>query len=125
MNADQTPATDSEADLRARIASVQRADAEFRDDVRRAILRQYHDGTWCLPGSQDALRDLGLPPIRMSFTGYATIEVRINAVHGATDRADATDRVIAALTAACDDDAIDIDTGHVSASLEGNVAPEP
>ncbi|MGW4591959.1 hypothetical protein ACWEKJ_31965 [Amycolatopsis thermoflava] len=118
MNSEDT------TELRAQIEALRRAHAQFRDDVRTAVVRQYQDGVWCLPGSQEALRDLGLPPIGMDFEGYATIRVRITAVNDAAERAEAVDRVVAALTVDCDDDGIEFDTESVTASLEAQVATE-
>ncbi|GAA3791328.1 hypothetical protein [Amycolatopsis tucumanensis] len=111
-------------ELRAQIEALRRAHTQFREDVRKAVMRQYQDGVWCLPGSQEALRDLGLPLIGMRYEGHATIRVRIAEVRGAADRAEAVDRVIAALHAATDDDSVAFETENVTVSLETDVDTE-
>lgn len=121
MSSPQAAPADTDADLRAEVEALRRTHAQFRDDVRKAVLRQYQDGVWCLPGSQDALRDLGLPLIGMRYEGLATIRVRITEVCDAADRAEAVDRVIAALHAATDDDRVAFETENVTVSLETEV----
>ncbi|MFJ8815256.1 hypothetical protein [Amycolatopsis thermoflava] len=114
----------TDADLRAEVEALRRAHTQFQDDVRKAVLRQYQDGVWCLPGSQDALRDLGLPLIGMRYEGHATIRVRITEVKDAADRAEAVDRVVAALHTASDDDSVAFETDSVTVSLETGVDTE-
>jgi hypothetical protein len=57
---------------------------QFRTEVRDAILEQHRTGEWCLPGSNEALHDLGLARIEHSYTGQVQITVDVK-VHSAAD----------------------------------------
>jgi hypothetical protein len=80
----------------------------FRGDVREAILKQHRAGNWCLPGSNDVLEDLGLPPIAHTYTGTVTVTVQV-AVSGAADVHEAANFLNHHLTAVSGDtSAVDV-----------------
>jgi hypothetical protein len=91
---------------------------QFREAVRTEILYQHTHGSWCLPGTQGALRDLGLPQIVMNHTGNATISVRIRNFTSPGSLEEARNRVIAGLTATCSDDDIEFSVEYVNPFLE-------
>src|SRR5437879_2285039 len=88
----------SAQDLQKEIDAFQAAHEQFRTKVSEEVLRQRAAGTWCLPGTQDVLQDLGLPPIPMNYSGDATIHVRIVKISGASSRDEAEARVTCALS---------------------------
>lgn len=85
----------------------------FRDRVRREVLRQHFDGSWCLPGSQDVLNDLGLPPITMAFSGNGNVRIRINRMDGASNADEARARITQALDVTCSDADIEVELDYV------------
>ncbi|WP_436501684.1 hypothetical protein [Actinokineospora sp. HUAS TT18] len=105
-------------ELRDEIAALRATHEQFRADVRGEVLRQHFNGTWCYAGSQAVLTDLGLPPIKQTFTGVTTVEVAILGVDGADDLDEARTRVIAALAATCSDPGITFEVNAVYPSLD-------
>jgi hypothetical protein len=117
------PDTTIEA-LRQQITTLQTGHDTFRHDVRAEVLRQHFDGSWCLPGSQAVLNDLGLPPIAKAFNGRAQLSVRITKVDGAADYSEARNRVIHALDVACSDPGVEFVLDTVEPALNESVVRE-
>ncbi|WP_410659476.1 hypothetical protein [Amycolatopsis sp. lyj-112] len=104
-------------ELRTALAAERERHIAYRTSVRDEILEQHFNGTWCLPGTQDALVDLDLSPVAMHYTGEATITVSISQVKGATSRDEAYARVKAALDAVNNDAGITMTVHSVNASV--------
>lgn len=115
---DEAVETNGQADLRTDVATAEAAIASFRADVRAEIMRQHYEGSWCLRGTQGALRDLDLPPIAMAYSGDAVVRVRIYRVKDASSYDEARDRVIRALGATSSDDGIEFELDYVSPDLQ-------
>lgn len=104
-------------ELHSTLAAERERHAAYRTSVRNEILEHHFRGTWCLPGTQDALLDLDLPPVAMKYSGEATITVSISQVGGATSRDEAYSRVKAALDAVSTDTGITMTVHSVEASV--------
>lgn len=104
-------------ELRQQIATLEAEHDLFRRNVRAEVLRQHFHGSWCLPGSQDVLRDLGLPPIAMAFDGNAQLWIRIMNVDGSADYEDAKARVTQAFEVTCSDPGIEFEVQSVDPAL--------
>ena len=50
---------------------------DFRAAVREAVLTQHRQDKWCLPGSNDVLKELDLPLIQHTYTGWVQISVQV------------------------------------------------
>lgn len=106
------------ADLTNEIAALDAELTRFRTAVRDHILDQHYNHGWCLPGTQQALKDLGLPPVTMSFTGSALLRVQISAVTDATELDEARNRIIQSLQVVCPAADIDFELDYIDPMLE-------
>jgi hypothetical protein len=104
--------------LQNAIAEAQAKHQDYRDNVRDEILRQHFEGSWCLPGTQDALADLNLRPITMTYRGYASLRVVITDVADATSREEARARVIQAFDVVSSDPSITMSLDYVDPELD-------
>lgn len=98
------------------VAAEQRAEAaehelaQFKDRVRTRALEAKANQNWCDAGFNEAMHDLGLPELVRSWTGTATVHVRVTDT-SSEDVADAVRWVHNALGSTdVDVEVIDIET---------------
>lgn len=97
----------SAAELTEQILAEQTTYQQFRTNVRDAILEQHRTGEWCLPGSNDALNDLGLARIEHSYTGQVQITIDVT-VRSAADSNQAATLLRDQLTVTSDGEAVTV-----------------
>ncbi|GAA3587216.1 hypothetical protein GCM10022222_84830 [Amycolatopsis ultiminotia] len=109
--------TDSAA-LQTAIRAARDRDVAFRRQVRDQVLEQHFDGTWCLPGTQDVLADLNLPPLDRTFTGIAVLHVNITKLVDPGGLSTARARLIRALDITSSDEEIEVNLDEVNTYLD-------
>jgi len=115
-------ARDAHVRAAAEHTTADRAWYAFRDDVRRRAAQAVDDGHICLEGTNTALREFDIDPLRREYRVELTVTVYITV--SAADEDDAYDAAEQELRGGLYGDGIDIDTddiGHTSAEATGDI----